>query len=262
MVLFVQARFERELDDRERRARRRFEFFGQHRGCGGDHALQGGVIAGQGGPVQQQGAFVEDEGRLILASALVNHDRAGQPQFDQVGRQAEWFGEPLPRRTRGLDHVHLDVVQRKTVQERPQHVPRVLSLKDHREEKIDSEDAQGFLLAVRIRVAETGMDHHVAGGRTRSVLELHADPAVALVVSFVASRGDRVGEDKETCPVAAGRRQALGHCLVLIGEHFPEPFAGDRAVRLSVQGLAHGPVVRGDGLGNGPGCAPDAEEPA
>ena len=128
--------------------------------------------------------------------------------------------------------------------------------------QIDAEQPQRFLLSLGFRIEQTGVQEDLARLAARPVLELDAQPALAVHPPRVAARRHRVGEHEERGLLPAGPRQGLPQRGVLVLEHLLQSLAAHVAVALAVDAVAHRHVVGADGLGDRAGRAADGEEPA
>src|SRR5262249_62269374 len=128
--------------------------------------------------------------------------------------------------------------------------------------KIDADDAERFLLSRGILVEEKHVDENIGGCATGLRLESDAEPALAVLVARIASRGNRVGENEEGASIAAPWPEPFEKEPILALEHRRESLAAHVAVARSIHRVAHRGVVCRDGPRHRSRGAADVKEPA
>ena len=108
-----------------------------------------------------------------------------------------------------LDHVDLEALGRKVVQQRFQHQVRLVMQKEGGVKQIDSDDPQGLLLQAVLMIEHANVDDDLAVLIAGVGLELDAHPAVALIGALKVAGGDGIGEGEEGGAVSARRAQAF-----------------------------------------------------
>src|SRR5262245_27384186 len=205
--------------------------------------------------------LVEDLRRLDDVSVGREHHRVGEAELDQLKtRQATV--EALERGARELDHVDLDTFPLHVVQQGLDELRGLLVMKEGRVRKIDADDAERFLLSRGILVEEKHVDENIGGRAAGLRLESDAEPALAVLVPRIASRGNRVGENEEDASIAAPWPEPFEKELILALEHRLESLAAHVAVARSIHRVAHRGVVCRDGPRYRSRGAADVKEPA
>ncbi len=197
--------------------------------------------------LDQDGLVIKDLGPLHRFALGGEHRRLGQALLHQLQRHQPvvHLGEGGARET---DHIHFHPLPGQIVQQRSNQRHRLLVVVERAVEQIHAYSAQGFLLANAFLVQRPHVDEDFRGLSAGLRLEADAKPAVSALVAC----GYRVGKDKETSLFATRPGQALQQQAVLVIEH-----------RLgSVNRVAYGHVVSGDGFGHGARRAARAEETA
>ena len=163
---------------------------------------------------------------------------------------------------RKFDHVDLDTVDRQIVDQRLDQALRIVMQEERAVQEVHAHDPERLLLQLIFRVAHAHVNDDLAILIARMGLKLHTDPAVAVVRAGEVARRDGVREREEGRRVAAGVAQSLQIELVLVVEHALQALARDVALGVPVDRVADGHVVGRDALGDRPGSAAYAEEPA
>jgi len=211
--------------------------------------------------LDQDRLLVEHLGRLQDCPVGGEHRRPGESELHQL--QAHDAIVDVPELDAGeLDHVDLDALGRQAVEQRLHEELGLVVEEAGAVDQVDADDPERFLLRLLLAVEHVDVDEDLAVGVARMRLKAHPEPAVALARSAEAARLDGVGEDEERRGVATALAQALEIQAVLVLEHALQALAADVALAAAVDRVADRHVVRRDALGDGPGSAAGAEEPA
>ena len=160
-----------------------------------------------------------------------------------------------------LDHVDLDPAGGQSVQQALDQRFGLVVEEERAVEQVDADDADRLLLQRCLDVEHPDVQDDLAGVVPGMGLELEPHPPVALVVALEAAGHDGVGEGEERGRVAPLVAESLEVQLVFVVEHRLQATGRDVSVDFAVDGVAHGHVVGGYGLGDRSRGPADPEEP-
>ena len=103
----------------------------------------------------------------------------------------------LKNRPAKLDHVNVDAARGEVIEQRFHNRFGRRVQKKCAVNKVDANDAQGFLLLDVARIEHTNVHHNFAGFAVRLGLKTHAHPAMTFVAAFKIARRDRIGEHEK-----------------------------------------------------------------
>ena len=146
-------------------------------------------------------------------------------------------------RPREPDHVHLDALDGKVVEQRSDQLFRGLVLIESAVDEVDADEPERLLLLDVFAIQHPNMDDNVVGFRPRMGLETDPHPAMRFAGSIVRAGRDRVCEDEEARLAAALIVEALDEQLVLILEHRDQPLLADVALTRTVNRIRKRHVV-------------------
>ena len=117
-------------------------------------------------------------------------------------------------------------------------------------DEVHSGNAESFLLEEILGIQHADMENDVAEFRTGGMLEAQAHPAMGFIVAAEAARRDGIRKNKESPVVSCCGSQSFDKELLLVFQHGLEALAAHIAARGTIDGIAEGHVVGGNGFCN------------
>src|SRR5262249_24685924 len=214
----------------------------------------------EGSPFDEEWTLVENLRWLDDISVGREHHRVGKTELDQLKTRQSTV-EAVERRARELDHVDLDTLPLHVVEQGFDELRGLQVTVEGGMRESDADDAELLLRSHGIPVEEKDVDETVRGCSPGLRLESDAEPALAVLVPRIASRGNGVGENEKDASIDASWPEPFEKQRILALEHRLESLSAHIAVARSVHRVAHRGVVCRDGLRHRSRGAADVKEP-
>ena len=159
-------------------------------------------------PLQQHGPLTQDFRGLEHLSRGREHGRRGQPQLHQAKAHDAVVDVPKLD-ARKLDHVDFDALDAQLVEKRFHQLIGPVVKKEGPVKQVHANDTEGLLLRLVLAIEHAHVEDDLAVFVPGMGLELHADPAMALIIALVGAGLHGIGKGKEGRGIAALGKEPL-----------------------------------------------------